>query len=183
MVILQEQEAPPPGILPPMAWVMRLDGRKLHCWQQVALVTRCGGGRGMFPDILSPFIIFLIPQTSCRAVSAAVRPATEEGGTSQEPDHIQVQQNIRVAVFTQLLPISIKLCLLFSESAEREFIRFRPCLSDRMLIFKRNKHLWLLDGIFLPVRLVHKPNKCLDSKEKRLFRFSQDWLHLCSRSV
>lgn len=71
----------------------------------------------------------------------------------------------------------------FGKCREREFIRFRPCLSDRMLIFKRNEHLWLLDGIFLPVRLVHKPNKCLDSKEKRLFRFSQDWLHLCSRSV
>lgn len=45
----------------------------------------------MFPDALSPFIIFLIPQTSHRAAAAAVKPATEEGGTAQEPDRKQVQ--------------------------------------------------------------------------------------------
>lgn len=124
----------------------------------------------MFPDILSPFIIFLIPQTSCRAASAAVRLATEEGGTSQEPDHIQVQQNIRVAVFTRLLPISIKLCLLFFRKVprEREGVNSVPAL-----FICREIHLWLLDGIPLPVRLVHKPNKCLDSKENCLFRLSR----------
>lgn len=51
MVILQEREAPPPGLRPPMAWGLRRDTGN-HCWQQVALVTRCGGGR-MFPDVLS----------------------------------------------------------------------------------------------------------------------------------
>lgn len=49
----------------------------------------------MFPDVLSPFIIFLIPRTSRRAASAAVKAATEDGEASQEPDHIQVQPECR----------------------------------------------------------------------------------------
>ena len=119
----------PPGARGPAPWPPPTNGVGSEAGHRKPLLaTGCTGNkvRGR-EDVsrrsLSPFIIFLIPQTSCRAASAAGRPANEEGGTSKEPDHIQVQQNIRVAVFTQLLPISINLCLLsFGKCQERQVV-------------------------------------------------------------
>lgn len=74
-VAIPGREATPPGTHPPMAWLV--GGAE----ETPLLATGCTGnevrGRegGMFPDVLSPFIIFLIPQTPSRAAAAALHPA------------------------------------------------------------------------------------------------------------
>lgn len=72
----------------------------------------------MFPDILPPFIIFLIPQTSRRAASAAVRPATEEGGPSPEPDHTGAAEYPSGCLHS---------CFLFQPTCVYFFIFFGKC--------------------------------------------------------
>lgn len=149
-------EATPPRRPPTNGGARGRGERRLRCWQQVALVTRCGGGReggGMFPDVLSPFIIFLIPQTPSRAAAAALRPAPrrEEGrGAGSRTGAVTSR------VFAQLLPLPVNspLLSLFWESAARVNTG-QACLSAR--IFKRQRAPVALAWGWLSARLVFPP--------------------------
>lgn len=163
-------------------------GRRLRCWQQVALVTRCGGGKeGGGYVSRCPLSIYHLPHPA-NTVASCCRgstPRTEEGGRLRSRITHRCSR-LYECLHSCFLSQSTRVHFLsvFWESAGR--VNTVVYLPGYLSV---KGHLWPSRASVFPCALFSlrsRPKKVSGIKENRLFlhfSFSLVWLHLCARSL
>lgn len=162
-----------PGYPPTNGGARGRGGRRLRCWQQVALVTRCGGGRGVCFPMSSLHSSSSSSHKHRRELLPRLYTRTEEGGRLRSRITHRCSR-LAECLHSCFLSQSTRVYFLcfFWESAER-VNTVQACLSAR--IFKRQRAPVALTWICLSVRVVFPllttPKSLLYQRKSFVFAF------------